>query len=243
MWTPDKDRYLLAHYAADGAAKVAEAIGLSHEQVLSKASEMGVTISPSTKRRLVHNAAQEHMIKHNPMRREESKAKVREWHATHPDEVAEIRSRVLAGRARRERVKPPSELERYLRDLLDNFGVAYESAVLIDGKYLVDICIGTIVIEADGNYWHGHPSITRLTERQAMQRERDIAKDAALHALGYTVVRIWESELTHANVGAVLREHGLITEAQVLSSHPTPLREERVIGRAKHRVAIRTHPL
>jgi len=54
----------------------------------------------------------------------------------------------------------------------------------------------TIVIQFDGDYWHGNPrKYPVLTERQKKQVKRDRAQDAYLISCGYRVIRIWESDL------------------------------------------------
>lgn len=58
-----------------------------------------------------------------------------------------------------------------------------------------------VAVFVDGAYWHGHPDHVRpnaspyWVAKMERNRARDAAADEALHALGWTVVRIWDIEL------------------------------------------------
>ena len=53
-----------------------------------------------------------------------------------------------------------------------------------------------IVVEFDGDYWHGNPvTYPTLSKRQAKQRAWDKAQDAYMDKCGYLTVRVWGSDL------------------------------------------------
>lgn len=69
-----------------------------------------------------------------------------------------------------------------------------------------------VAVFVDGAFWHGHPSRInpeRLSElwlaKIESNRKRDEQVNAELSALGWTVVRIWDFELSHAGDQCVNR--------------------------------------
>ena len=77
-----------------------------------------------------------------------------------------------------------SSLEIAVSDALTTLGVHFQPEVQI-GRFCVDFCIPDrrIIIEADGEYWH------------AQVKERDARRDEELKSLGWTVIRLSESEI------------------------------------------------
>jgi G:T-mismatch repair DNA endonuclease (very short patch repair protein) len=143
------------------------------------------------------------------MKRPEVRAKRHEWDQAHPEQAAATRRALLEGHQRLERSKP-SNLEHRLRGYLDDLGISYEPAAMIKPGFIVDIRIGRLILQADGDYWHGHLRFEPLTERQQKQRSRDKAQDAYLRACGYAVVRIWECEMSFDLVRRILEEHAIL---------------------------------
>lgn len=92
----------------------------------------------------------------------------------------------------------PNSLERLGYALLDSIGLNYIPQHLIADKFCVDAFAPDTktVIQFDGDYWHGNLSVFSLLNfRQSRRRKLDSSQDAYLHKCGYTVIRIWESEL------------------------------------------------
>ena len=138
------------------------------------------------------------------MKRAAVRKKVSAYWRAHPEQHQRIYVRAVQASQR----KNPSGLERKLWAILDDIGVSYDTQVIIKPKFVVDVMIENLIIQADGDYWHGHPDrFPILTSRQKRQRKRDRAQDAYLHACGYTVVRIWESDMSHDTVLSVLENH------------------------------------
>lgn len=53
-----------------------------------------------------------------------------------------------------------------------------------------------IIIEADGDYWHGNPrSYKNLSDRQLMKQKDDIIKNKIAIDSGYHILRFWEYDI------------------------------------------------
>ncbi len=208
-WTREQEDYLREHYANDGAALVATALGKTQKSVLLKSSRLGVNLTKDASHRIVHSQAKQYMTENNPMQRPDVASKVKHWRATHPDETERIHRALLEGQQRLQKQKT-SKLELKLQALLSDLGIAFQSTVLIKPKFIVDIQIGNVIIQADGDYWHGHPRFNPITERQRKQQQRDAAQTAYLSTCGYTVLRIWESELNKDHLVSILQTAGVM---------------------------------
>lgn len=82
--------------------------------------------------------------------------------------------------------------------ILDALGIAYESQYLIGGKFCVDAFIPSlgVVVQFDGDYWHGNPTKFPMPDaRQDRRMKLDSSQDAYMKACGYSVIRIWETDL------------------------------------------------
>ncbi|CAB4143219.1 COG2852 Very-short-patch-repair endonuclease [uncultured Caudovirales phage] len=96
--------------------------------------------------------------------------------------------------------KTPNKLELAGRDILNEIGIEYQEQVLLCNKFLVDVFIPNknIVIQWDGDYWHGHTSELRNGIPNKIQK-KNISKDKAvtnyLNKAGYNVLRFWETDV------------------------------------------------
>lgn len=197
--------YLVAHYPTDGPAVVAVALGKSHAQVMGKANALGVKMTGPTRKRVVGSQNVERMTNDNPMKRPDVRKRVSAWMKNTPRGQA-VYALMMVGQQQLQRDRP-SGLERRLAAMLTDMGIAFESAYFIKPNFIVDFRIGSLIIEADGDWWHGHPRFEPLRPQQIAQRKRDAARNAYLTKCGYTVVRIWESALTYELLERVLIEH------------------------------------
>jgi very-short-patch-repair endonuclease len=109
------------------------------------------------------------------------------------------KSNILANQAQQNN-KGLNKLELKGNKILDDIGVQYFSQHLLFDKFLVDVFIPekNIVIQWDGDYWHGHP--TKLKDsvpdkRQKRRMDYDKSQDSYMKKSGYTVLRFWESEV------------------------------------------------
>jgi very-short-patch-repair endonuclease len=92
----------------------------------------------------------------------------------------------------------PNNLERATYAILDAIGMAYEPQYLVGGRFCVDAFVPSLslVIQFDGDYWHGHPDkFPILDERQRKRRRLDASQDAYMTSCGYQVIRIWETDI------------------------------------------------
>ena len=84
--------------------------------------------------------------------------------------------------------------QKYLRELGIKFTTQYE----LSGKFY-DIYIPSknLLIEVDGDYWHGkdidYPDKSKMQKRSFVN---DRTKDGLATINGFGIVRIWESEIT-----------------------------------------------
>jgi very-short-patch-repair endonuclease len=93
-----------------------------------------------------------------------------------------------------------NKLEKIGNEIMKDVGIEYQSQVLVFDKFLVDVFVPekNIVIQWDGDYWHGHP--TKLKngipdKRQKRRMDYDKSQDSYMKTSGYTILRFWESEI------------------------------------------------
>ena len=106
----------------------------------------------------------------------------------------------LKGNLIQSRKKGPNKLELMGSSILRNYHIVYEEQVLINDKILVDILIADqkLIIQWDGEYWHGHPSKLKdgvPDKRQNRRMKYDKSQNLYLTKCGYKILRFWESEV------------------------------------------------
>lgn len=82
--------------------------------------------------------------------------------------------------------------------ILDGLGIPYRRQELLFGKFCVDAFYpnSKIVIQFDGDYWHGNPlKFPQPDKRQARRMWMDRSQDAYLKKAGCTVLRFWETDV------------------------------------------------
>ena len=183
VWSDEETAYLIEHYPIEGGAVVSAAIGKTKAQVRDKVRALKLTLTTETRHATGGAAISRSMTSNNPMRRPDVRVKVYE-------------------RAKNN----PTSLELRLATMLTEMGILFEPQCYIK-RFRVDFRIGSLIIEADGDWWHGHPRFQPLNPMQLANQGRDRARNAYLTACGYTVVRIWESDLTADLLTRVLAEH------------------------------------
>lgn len=108
------------------------------------------------------------------------------------------RREMLLSMCANQRIRKPNANELRGYALLDAVGVAYEKEVPLAGKFIVDALLVNIpvVIQFDGDYWHGNPVKYPTPDvRQAKRMRLDLSQDAYLSKCGYRIVRLWESTI------------------------------------------------
>lgn len=91
-----------------------------------------------------------------------------------------------------------NKIEKIGYDILSELKIEYIPQYLIVDKFCVDAFIPSqnIVIQFDGDYWHGNKEkFPTLDKRQKKRSALDISQDSYLSKMGIRVVRIWEHQL------------------------------------------------
>lgn len=106
----------------------------------------------------------------------------------------------IKGNLAQQNNKGLNKLELLGNTILDDIGIEYHSQYLLFDKFLVDVYIPeqNVVIQWDGDYWHGHP--TKLKngipdKRQKNRMDLDKSQDLYMKKAGCIVLRFWESEV------------------------------------------------
>ena len=113
-----------------------------------------------------------------------------------------------------QRRKAPTSLELAGRELLTGLGIAFAEQVLVSGKFTVDVMFDGVplVIQWDGDYWHGYraPGDDRPVEDRIKARMRlDVTQNKFMRNRGLIVLRFWEHEVM---------ENRAAVEAKILSA-------------------------
>lgn len=192
-----------------GASKIAKALGKTHKQVINKANKLKLKIDKKTARMIVHSKASEYMYKNNPMFNDKVKRKVKKFWSDNPEKYQEQMKKLFTGHSKLRKDKP-TKLEKKLYNILGAIGVPFDKQAIIKPKFIVDAKIGNLIIEADGDWWHGHKRLEPLNERQIKQQVRDKSRNKYLTTCGYKVERIWESDMSYDVVVGILKKHNII---------------------------------
>jgi len=82
--------------------------------------------------------------------------------------------------------------------ILDELGFPYTKQHLLFNKFCVDAFVESknLVIQFDGDYWHGNPEkFKTLDARQAKRKRLDLSQDAYIKKAGKNIIRFWGSEI------------------------------------------------
>lgn len=104
------------------------------------------------------------------------------------------------------------KLQEFLKQLGYDF-MCHKYIELLSHGYQCDIFIPDLhlVIEADGDYWHGNPlNYPNPTHWQKEQINRDNIRTKELIRKGYKVLRIWETEIKEMTLNDFKEKMGLI---------------------------------
>lgn len=216
-WTEAEDAMIRAKYPSMGAKALATYIpNHSYQHIQARAYALGVILTKKARKRLSYDLNAERMRLDNPSRRPGASERIKQtsrslWNRP------EVAAKMMKGSRDNQKGKP-TKLELKLFTILDALKVAYESYVIVKSHFIVDVRIGDIIIQADGDWWHGHTRFYPLMARQSKQQLRDAAQDAYLHKCGYTVIRIWESDMSLKTVQSKLAEVGALIQPMLLVS-------------------------
>lgn len=91
-----------------------------------------------------------------------------------------------------------TDIEIVLSEILDEIGICHIPQYIFKNKFVVDEFLPdhNIVIEANGDYWHGNPSFfPKLNKTQKTNSDRDKGRFSYISKCGYIPVFLWGSEL------------------------------------------------
>ena len=117
-------------------------------------------------------------------------------------ESANERARMKEIRSKQIFPKINSSIEVKIQTFLTQLKIEFftHQYMKIEHGYQCDILIPSMnmVIECDGDYWHGNPEKfkgDKLTEKMIKQREKDEIRTKELIKKGYNILRLWEYEI------------------------------------------------
>jgi len=87
---------------------------------------------------------------------------------------------------------------RVFEKILENNKVEFEKEFVIENKSYDFFIKPNILIEIDGDYWHGNPSVYKKSELNNIQKRKkriDKQKNSIADKNGYLLFRIWGSDL------------------------------------------------
>ena len=96
------------------------------------------------------------------------------------------------------RKKGLNKLELKGNKILDRLAIEYETQYLISNKFCVDVYIPkyNLIIQWDGNYWHGKgKKYEDLDPRVKKRVDLDKSQNSYFKKSGYAVLRFWEDEV------------------------------------------------
>jgi len=101
------------------------------------------------------------------------------------------------------RATGPTQIETEIHSILKELDIKYTVQKKVDnpdysGKpFKADVLVDDhdLVIEADGNFWHGHPEYFEGFSFQVRSVKRDPERDKIFSQQGYDVIRFWESSI------------------------------------------------
>jgi very-short-patch-repair endonuclease len=130
-----------------------------------------------------------------------TKAKER-WKSLTKDEKEIFLNKLKNTRKNFLKTKKETKPERIIREMLENNKIKHEPQKEI-GLYFCDFVINdNIVIEVNGDYWHGNPKIYKKEDLNLTQKnniKRDKKKKIFLEKLGYSVFYFWEKDIIKNN--------------------------------------------
>ncbi len=100
-----------------------------------------------------------------------------------------------------------SKLQMGVSRTLSKLGIKHQVQYQV-GRYYFDIKIGNVLIQVNGNFWHGNPNIYKATDiipipgkkqRAINLWKKDLKKKLQAVKRGYRVVYLWQSDINKMN--------------------------------------------
>jgi len=91
-------------------------------------------------------------------------------------------------------------VEKLVADFLDKNNIDYHFQFFINENsicksYDFKIKDKPLIIEVDGDFWHGGPGVKKYWKDVEKVKENDLLKEQLANSKGYKVIRFWQSEL------------------------------------------------
>lgn len=142
-----------------------------------------------------------------------AKAKKREWALNKYGPLTdESRQKMLEGNAKKLRSKMTAP-EKKVGSLLQEMGMIHDSQKVLGG-FIYDFCIPEhkILIEVDGDYYHGNPDKYDKEDLNHLQKKikrNDIEKNIMASGHNYKLLRFWECDINEDidKVKAIIMEY------------------------------------
>jgi very-short-patch-repair endonuclease len=97
--------------------------------------------------------------------------------------------------------RPMNKLEKFVASILEENNIPYHFQFFLKNKdgicksYDFKIKNKNILIEIDGDYWHGGPGINKHFFKLEETKQNDLFKDQLAKDNGFLLIRIWESNI------------------------------------------------
>ena len=142
----------------------------------------------------------------------------KKWHTRTQKEIDTIGENIRQGQANSEWVMPKvSNAEStFFNELSEILGLEIQRGYKISNYYheydgyIKEL---NILIEFDGDYWHGNPELYDLTERMKTQRIKDYRHNVIARSKDYNLVRVYQSN-SHTFLQEI-RDNGTIPKNQI----------------------------
>lgn len=103
--------------------------------------------------------------------------------------------------------------EKKVANVMKKMGIEFESQKIVS-QFIYDFYIPScnLLIEVDGDYYHGNPEIYQEGEINRMQfnnKKRDLEKSSTAKGFGYSIERFWEKDINENidNIKKVLKKY------------------------------------
>lgn len=99
----------------------------------------------------------------------------------------------------------PNKIETIVQNELKKRGMEFKFGVILDGlQFDFGNKTHKILLEVQGDYWHGNPTIFGPDKRplnsvQVSKKSRDVTKEEFCVCHGFTLFKIWESDIKTEN--------------------------------------------
>ena len=98
--------------------------------------------------------------------------------------------------------RPMNKLEELVSNILKSNNISFIHQFYINNGNICksfDFKIGNILLEIDGDYYHGGPGCKKHFFKLEEVKENDLVKNDLAKERGYQIIRIWESKIKENN--------------------------------------------